>query len=112
MENLRRLMISKNLQTASLAVCTLAYLFIGAAIFEAIESTHEQSEKRRLAAEEDYFRFRYNISDEDFQSMADVIVSSVPYKGKGQWSFSGAFYFVTTVITTIGLTFLSLFIRL
>jgi hypothetical protein len=103
-------MISKNLQTASLVLCTLVYLLIGAAVFEAIESAHEKSEKRRLAEEEEYFRYRYNISDEDFQSLADIIVSSVPYKGNGQWHFSGAFYFVTTVITTIGLAFLSLFL--
>jgi hypothetical protein len=98
-------MLSQNLRTASLVLCTLAYLLIGAAIFQAMESGHEKSEKIRLAEEEAIFRFRYNISDEDFQLMTNNIVSSVPYKDDGQWHFSGSFYFVTTVITTIGLTF-------
>ena len=96
-------MNNQNLRTVSLVVCTFAYLLIGAAVFEAIESANERSEKHRLQAEEDYyFRFLYNISDEHFEKMAINIMRSAPYKDNEQWKFPGAFYFVTTVITTIG----------
>jgi len=97
-------MINQNLRTVALVVFTFVYLLIGAAVFEAIESANERAEKRRLQAEEDYyFRSLYNVSDDHFEKMAINIMRSAPYKDNEQWKFPGAFYFVTTVITTIGL---------
>lgn len=45
---------------------------------------------------------KYNISDEDFRVLTTVVIKSVPHKAGVQWKFEGAFYFATTVLTTIG----------
>lgn len=46
---------------------------------------------------------RYNISLDDFRVLEMVILKSVPQKaGNSQWKFAGAFYYATTVLTTIG----------
>lgn len=45
---------------------------------------------------------RYNISSEDFKVMETVVLKSEPHKAGQQWKFTGAFYYATTVLTTIG----------
>lgn len=45
---------------------------------------------------------KYNISAEDFKVMETVILKSEPHKAGQQWKFTGAFYYATTVLTTIG----------
>lgn len=45
---------------------------------------------------------KYNISDEDFKVMETVVLKSEPHKAGQQWKFAGAFYYATTVLTTIG----------
>lgn len=45
---------------------------------------------------------KYNMSDEDFKILTTVIIKSIPHKAGIQWKFEGAFYFATTVLTTIG----------
>jgi len=93
----------QNVRTLSLIVCTFTYLLIGAAIFDALESEHEREERARLEAEEEVFRRRYNVTVDDFRQMTRNVIRSVPHKAGIQWKFAGAFYFATTVITTIGL---------
>ena len=55
-----------------------------------------------LMEEETELKRRYNISDEDFRNLTKNVLKSVPHKAGIQWKFAGAFYFATTVITTIG----------
>lgn len=47
-------------------------------------------------------RKKYNISDEDFRIMETVVLKSEPHRAGQQWKFTGAFYYATTVLTTIG----------
>lgn len=42
------------------------------------------------------------MSDEDFRILTTIVIKSVPHKAGVQWKFEGAFYFATTVLTTIG----------
>lgn len=51
---------------------------------------------------ESIVRRKYNISDEDFRIMETVVLKSEPHRAGRQWKFAGAFYYATTVLTTIG----------
>ena len=95
-------MKKQNVRTLSLIVCTFTYLLVGAAVFDALESEYEIEERRTLLAEETEIIQRYNISEEDFMNITKNVLQSVPHKAGIQWKFAGAFYFATTVITTIG----------
>jgi len=95
-------MKKQNVRTLLLIASTFAYLLVGAAVFDALESTFEKTEKAKLEAEELELRTKHNISREDFEDIRNNIVNSIPYKAGVQWKFDGAFFFVTTVITTIG----------
>lgn len=98
-------MKKQNVRTLSLIVCTFTYLLVGAAVFDALESEYEVEERRRLQGEEDELKNRYNISHRDYLNITKNIIMSVPHKAGIQWKFAGAFYFATTVITTIGKCF-------
>lgn len=41
-------------------------------------------------------------SSRDMQLFESVAIKSIPQKAGLQWQFSGAFYFATVVITTVG----------
>lgn len=45
---------------------------------------------------------KYNISADDFKIMETVVLKTEPHKAGQQWKFAGAFYYATTVLTTIG----------
>lgn len=55
-----------------------------------------------LAAIEGMIIRKYNITEEDFRVMETVVLKSEPHKAGQQWKFTGAFYYATTVLTTIG----------
>lgn len=95
-------MKKQNVRTLSLIVCTFTYLLVGAAVFDALESEYENEMKRKLQSEESRLLHKYNISSEDFRVLTRNVIKSVPLKAGIQWKFAGAFYFATTVITTIG----------
>lgn len=92
----------QNIRTLSLIVFTFTYLLVGAAIFDALESETEDRQKISLTSVENMFMQKYNISEDDFKILTTVMIKSVPHKAGIQWKFSGAFYFATTVLTTIG----------
>lgn len=92
----------QNIRTLSLIVCTFTYLLVGAAIFDALESENEDKQRVALEAFEIMLKRKYNISEDDFRILTTVVIKSVPIKAGIQWKFSGAFYFATTVLTTIG----------
>lgn len=45
---------------------------------------------------------KYNITLEDYRVMETVVLKHEPHKAGKQWKFAGAFYYATTVLTTIG----------
>jgi len=95
-------MKKQNVRTLLLIASTFAYLLVGAAVFNALESAFEETEREELEAEEERLRTKYNMSGEDFDVIRQNVVKSIPHKAGVQWKFDGAFFFVTTVITTIG----------
>ncbi|KAL5283354.1 KCNK9 family protein [Megaselia abdita] len=95
-------MKKQNVRTISLIVCTITYLLVGAAIFDALESDSEKKRCEALDYVEKMIIQKYNISAEDFKVMETVVLKSEPHKAGQQWKFAGAFYYATTVLTTIG----------
>ncbi|XP_076349908.1 two pore potassium channel protein sup-9-like isoform X2 [Tachypleus tridentatus] len=92
----------QNVRTLSLIVCTFTYLLVGAAIFDALESDNEVEQREALQHVEGILLTKYNVSKEDYRIWLTVMIKSVPHKSGIQWKFAGAFYFATTVLTTIG----------
>ncbi|XP_029848452.1 two pore potassium channel protein sup-9 [Ixodes scapularis] len=92
----------QNVRTLSLIVCTFTYLLVGAAIFDALESDHEGKMNKTLTYIEDMLVRKYNISGDDRKIWQTVVIKMVPHRAGTQWKFTGAFYFATTVLTTIG----------
>ena len=45
---------------------------------------------------------RYGIADQDYQVMEVMVLKGAPHYAGKQWKFAGAFYYATTVLTTIG----------
>ncbi|XP_066600245.1 two pore potassium channel protein sup-9 [Prorops nasuta] len=95
-------MKKQNVRTLSLIVFTFTYLLVGAAIFDVLESETEKRRKAALDAVERMVIRKYNISEDDFKIMEAVVLKTEPHKAGQQWKFAGAFYFATTVLTTIG----------
>ncbi|KAA3676299.1 potassium channel subfamily K member 9 [Paragonimus westermani] len=93
----------QNVRTLSLTVVTFTYLLLGAAVFDAFESTFEVEEENRLSRAATELRNKYNMSEDDFDRITQLGIQMKPYKAGTQWKFAGAFYFATTVITTIGM---------
>ncbi|XP_075210742.1 TWIK-related acid-sensitive K[+] channel 6 [Lycorma delicatula] len=95
-------MKKQNVRTLSLIVCTFTYLLVGAAVFDALESETEKKRWEALEAIEKMVIKKYNISPDDFRVMETVVLKTEPHKAGQQWKFAGAFYYATTVLTTIG----------
>nr|XP_040017227.1 potassium channel subfamily K member 13-like isoform X3 [Gasterosteus aculeatus aculeatus] len=90
-----------------LALFIIIYLLCGAAVFSALEQPKEREAKERWAQRFDHFSQRHNLSKKDLKNflrnyeeanLAGIRVDTV----RPRWDFTGAFYFVGTVVSTIG----------
>lgn len=93
--------------------CTLASPICSSAQFATITCRRDSCEMQAkaqalitcsllIADAEDMIIRKYNISQEDFKVMETVVLKSESHKAGQQWKFTGAFYYATTVLTTIG----------
>lgn len=98
-----------------LAVLIVLYLFCGAAVFSALEHPKEKLAKERWVQRFEHFSQKYNLSKKELNNflrnyeeanVAGIRVDTT----RPRWDFTGAFYFVCTVVSTIGR--LSLFLIL
>ncbi|XP_026174416.1 potassium channel subfamily K member 3a [Mastacembelus armatus] len=92
----------QNVRTLALIICTFTYLIVGAAIFDALESQAETSQRRELDLKKAELLQTFNLSTKEFDELEEVVLQLKPRKAGVQWKFAGSFYFAITVITTIG----------
>jgi hypothetical protein len=52
---------------------------------------------------ENMIKERYGIVDRDYRLMEVMVLKGAPHYAGKQWKFAGAFYYATTVLTTIGI---------
>ncbi|KAF3702619.1 Potassium channel subfamily K member 13 Tandem pore domain halothane-inhibited potassium channel 1 [Channa argus] len=90
-----------------LALFIIIYLLCGAAVFSALEQPKEREAKERWAQRFEHFSQKYNLSKKDLNNflrnyeeanVAGIRVDTI----RPRWDFTGAFYFVGTVVSTIG----------
>ncbi|NXG52057.1 KCNKD protein, partial [Psilopogon haemacephalus] len=90
-----------------LAVLIVLYMLCGAAVFSAIELPTERETKERWEERLENFTRRHNLSRTELRlflreyeeaSVAGIRVDDI----RPRWDFTGAFYFVGTVVSTIG----------
>ncbi|XP_073672825.1 potassium channel subfamily K member 3a [Garra rufa] len=92
----------QNIRTLVLIICTFTYLLVGAAVFDALESKMEITQKKILDDRKRELMDKYNLSKLNFDELERVVLQLKPHKAGVQWRFAGSFYFAITVITTIG----------
>ncbi|XP_056152268.1 potassium channel subfamily K member 3 [Lampris incognitus] len=92
----------QNARTLALIVSILTYLVVGAAVFDALESKQERSQKRRLDVRKYDLMRKFNLTKVNFDELELAVLQLKPHKAGVQWKFAGSFYFAITVITTIG----------
>lgn len=90
-----------------LAVLIVLYMLCGAAVFSAIELPTERQAKERWEERLENFTQRHNLSRAELRhflreyeeaTVAGIRVDDI----RPRWDFTGAFYFVGTVVSTIG----------
>ncbi|XP_004476115.2 potassium channel subfamily K member 13 [Dasypus novemcinctus] len=90
-----------------LAALIVLYVLGGAAVFSALELAHERQAKQRWEERLANFSRRHNLSRDELRGFlrhyeeaagAGIRVDNV----RPRWDFTGAFYFVGTVVSTIG----------
>ncbi|KAJ8409102.1 hypothetical protein AAFF_G00241230 [Aldrovandia affinis] len=90
-----------------LALLIIIYLLCGAAVFSALEQPKEKVAKERWAQRFEHFTHKHNLSKKELENflrhyeeanVAGIRVDTT----RPRWDFTGAFYFVGTVVSTIG----------
>eukprot|EP00074_Homo_sapiens_P103307 XP_016883492.1 potassium channel subfamily K member 15 isoform X1 [Homo sapiens] len=92
-----------SVRAAGLVLCTLCYLLVGAAVFDALESEAESGRQRLLVQKRGALRRKFGFSAEDYRELERLALQAEPHRAGRQWKFPGSFYFAITVITTIGM---------
>lgn len=96
-----------NARFLMLAVFIILYLLCGAAVFSALEQPMEAEAKERWGQRFEQFSQKYNLSKKELNNLlrnyeeanvAGIRVDTI----RPRWDFTGAFYFVGTVVSTIG----------
>lgn len=90
-----------------LAALIIVYLLCGAAVFSAIERPSELRAHGRWNRTLVNFSDTFNISVEDLNSLLKEYEAAIAAGARvdalrPRWDFTGAFYFVATVVSTIG----------
>ncbi|KAJ7345097.1 hypothetical protein JRQ81_001047 [Phrynocephalus forsythii] len=90
-----------------LAGLILLYMLCGAAVFSALEQPSERQAQQKWQARLDNFSRRHNLTPaelRDFLCQYEVAyVAGIRANDlRPRWDFPGAFYFVSTVVSTIG----------
>ncbi|TRZ01651.1 hypothetical protein DNTS_006138, partial [Danionella cerebrum] len=90
-----------------LALLIVIYLLCGAAVFSSLEQPMEKLAKEKWTQRMEQFTVEHNLSREDLKrflrsyeeaNLAGIRVDAT----RPRWDFAGAFYFVGTVVSTIG----------
>ncbi|KAG8449060.1 hypothetical protein GDO86_015931 [Hymenochirus boettgeri] len=90
-----------------LAMLIILYMLCGAAVFSAIEQPKEREVKERWLHKLDNFSKKHNLNITDLRNflrdfeeahVAGIRVDNI----RPRWDFTGALYFVGTVVSTIG----------
>uniref|UniRef100_UPI00398EC506 potassium channel subfamily K member 13-like n=1 Tax=Pristiophorus japonicus TaxID=55135 RepID=UPI00398EC506 len=96
-----------NARFALLALCILLYLVCGAAVFSAVERPGEVRAQRAWSRRLHTFGRSHNLSRgelgaflRDYERANAAGIRAEPLRPR--WDFTGAFYFVGTVVSTIG----------
>ncbi|KAJ6661818.1 hypothetical protein lerEdw1_012989 [Lerista edwardsae] len=96
-----------NARFVLLAVLIIVYLVCGAAVFSAIEQPSERQAHEKWRARFDNFSQKYSLNAAELRDfLAEYELAYVTGVRSGdirsRWDFPGAFYFVSTVVSTIG----------
>ncbi|CAF1571332.1 unnamed protein product [Adineta ricciae] len=97
---------TQNVRTVALMFIVLMYLLFGAAVFNALESKEEHNLREILQARISRILFKNETIHNEvlFTSLTTAIFDSRHFRSgtTKQWTFPGAFYFSTLVVTLIG----------
>ncbi|XP_051954169.1 potassium channel subfamily K member 13-like [Xyrauchen texanus] len=96
-----------NARFIMLALLIIVYLLCGAAVFSALEHPKEKLAKERWSQRIEQFTQKHNLSQDDLKNFLrnyeEANVAGIRVDAsRPRWDFTGAFYFVGTVVSTIG----------
>ncbi|XP_028573631.1 potassium channel subfamily K member 13 [Podarcis muralis] len=96
-----------NARFALLAVLIVSYLLCGAAVFSALERPTELRAQEKWLERLENFSLRFNLTPAELQELLreyeGAYVAGIRINNTlPRWDFPGAFYFVSTVVSTIG----------
>lgn len=105
-ERLKRVEWPRYKQVFVLSLVLLAYLLIGAAVFEALEKPHEEEAAKELRLTFENFVNQSGLSEDEIRNFTSIIQRLSTVAGSADlqnWAFAPSFFFALTVVTTIGM---------